>query len=177
MHSVSCFRKGMQFLFYCCNVDGTIKSLAILTQVGEQHIWGEESKKSLRCWSTVVAKDKCLSLGKPKYLDTQKIGCNHSKIWTMWLYHRVMSKRCRRNGKQWKPWSDCFSRSSLIWVCTVCPGIPVRKLRIITVFKIVKTCSSGLIYLLLAKHSTLTEGAKYLFFYVKLYLDIFPWIW
>ena len=27
----------------------------------------------------------------PKYLDTQKICCNHSKIWTMWLYHRVMS--------------------------------------------------------------------------------------
>ena len=27
----------------------------------------------------------------PKYSDTQKICCNHSKIWTMWLYNRVMS--------------------------------------------------------------------------------------
>ena len=27
----------------------------------------------------------------PKYSDTQKICCNHSKIWTLWLYHRVMS--------------------------------------------------------------------------------------
>ena len=27
----------------------------------------------------------------PKYSDTQKICCNRSKIWTMWLYHRVMS--------------------------------------------------------------------------------------
>ena len=27
----------------------------------------------------------------PKYSDTQKICCNHSKIWTMWLFHRVMS--------------------------------------------------------------------------------------
>ena len=27
----------------------------------------------------------------PTYSDTQKIYCNHSKIWTMWLYHRVMS--------------------------------------------------------------------------------------
>ena len=27
----------------------------------------------------------------PKYLDTKKFCCNHSKIWTMWLYHRVMS--------------------------------------------------------------------------------------
>ena len=27
----------------------------------------------------------------PKYSDTQKIFCSHSKIWTMWLYHRVKS--------------------------------------------------------------------------------------
>ena len=27
----------------------------------------------------------------PKYSDTQNICCNHSKIWTMWLYHKVMS--------------------------------------------------------------------------------------
>ena len=27
----------------------------------------------------------------PKYLDTQNICCNHSKILTMWLYRRVMS--------------------------------------------------------------------------------------
>ena len=27
----------------------------------------------------------------PKYLDTEKICCNHSKIWTVWLYHTVMS--------------------------------------------------------------------------------------
>ena len=26
----------------------------------------------------------------PKYSDTQTICCNHSKIWTMWLYHRLM---------------------------------------------------------------------------------------
>ena len=27
----------------------------------------------------------------PKYSDTQKISSDHSKIWTMWLYNRVMS--------------------------------------------------------------------------------------
>ena len=27
----------------------------------------------------------------PKYSDTQKLCSNHSKIWTLWLYHRVMS--------------------------------------------------------------------------------------
>ena len=39
-----------------------------------------------------------------------------------------VSKWCRRNGKQCRPWSDC----SLIWVCTVCLDISVWKLRIIT---------------------------------------------
>ena len=27
----------------------------------------------------------------PKYSDTPKICWNHSKIWTVWLYHRAMS--------------------------------------------------------------------------------------
>ena len=29
----------------------------------------------------------------PKYSDTQTICCNHSKIWTKWLNHRVMSPK------------------------------------------------------------------------------------
>ena len=53
----------------------------------------------------------------PKNSDLRKICCNHPKIWTTRLYHRVMLlKRCRLNGKQCRPWSDCSSRSSLIWV-------------------------------------------------------------
>ena len=27
----------------------------------------------------------------PKFLGTQNICCNPSKVWTMWLYHRLMS--------------------------------------------------------------------------------------
>ena len=27
----------------------------------------------------------------PKFSDPQNICCNHSKVWTMWLYHRLMS--------------------------------------------------------------------------------------
>ena len=46
---------------------------------------------------------------------------------------RNVSKRCRRNSKQYRPRSDCSSRSSLIWVYIVCPGLSVPKLRIITV--------------------------------------------
>ena len=33
----------------------------------------------------------CIYRKFPKYSDTQKICCNHSKTWTMWLYHRAMS--------------------------------------------------------------------------------------
>ena len=39
-----------------------------------------------------------------------------------------LSKWCKGYGKQWRPWSDCSSRSSLIWVCTVCLDLSVRKL-------------------------------------------------
>ena len=35
----------------------------------------------------------------PKYSDTPKICCNDSKIWTMWLYHRVMSPN---NKTEWQ---------------------------------------------------------------------------
>ena len=37
------------------------------------------------------------------------------------------------NSKQWRPWSNCFSRRTLIWVCTVCLDLSVQKLRVITV--------------------------------------------
>ena len=80
-----------------------------------------------------ISSTLCSSLGDyckfPKYLDTQKICCNHSKIWTMWLYHRVMSP----NDAGRMANSVDLDQSSLIWVCTVCPGVSVRKLRIVTV--------------------------------------------
>ena len=69
----------------------------------------------------------------PKYSDTQNICSNDSKIWTMWLYHRVMSPNdADRMANSVDP-DQTAPRSSLIWVCTVCPGISIRKLRIITV--------------------------------------------
>ena len=43
-------------------------------------------------------------------------------------YSNVL-KQCRRNGKQYGPWSDCSWRKNLIGVCTVCSGISVPKLR------------------------------------------------
>ena len=64
----------------------------------------------------------------------------HGRVCVMYLklkqMGRKLSKRCRWNGKQCRPWSDCSSRSSLIWVYTVCQGFFVRKLRIITVIEL-----------------------------------------
>ena len=68
----------------------------------------------------------------PKYSDTQTKCWNHSKIWTMRLYHRVMSPN-DADGMANSIDPDQTARSSLIWVCTVCLGISVQKLRITTV--------------------------------------------
>ena len=58
----------------------------------------------------------------PKYSDTQKICCNYSKIWTMWLYYKVMS-----------PNDADRMANSVDPDQTVCPGISVQKLRTITI--------------------------------------------
>ena len=58
-----------------------------------------------------------------------KICCNHSKIWTMWLYHRVMSPNdADRMANSVDP-----DQTALLWVCTVSPDLSVWKLRNITV--------------------------------------------
>ena len=53
----------------------------------------------------------------------------------MALPQNNVSKRCRQNGKQSGPWSDCSSRSSLIRIHTVCPGLSVQKFRNTAVFQ------------------------------------------
>ena len=77
-------------------------------------------------------------LGFLQYVSTIKVlklrkwrnCCNYPKIWTMWFYSSNASKRYRQHSKQCRPWSDCSSRSSLIWVYTLCPDLSVQKLRI-----------------------------------------------
>ena len=69
----------------------------------------------------------------PKYLDTPKICCNHSKIWVMWLYRRIMSPDDADGMANSADPDQSVPRTSLIWACTVYPGISVQKLRIITV--------------------------------------------
>ena len=57
-----------------------------------------------------------------KYWDIWNYCWNYPKIWT----RCNALKRCRRNGKQWRPRSDCS-------VCIVCSYVSVPKLRIFTV--------------------------------------------
>ena len=38
-------------------------------------------------------------------------------------YQGWSSQKDCQNSKQGRPWSDCFFRSSLIWVCAVCLGL------------------------------------------------------
>ena len=54
----------------------------------------------------------------PKYSDTRKFCCNPPKIWTRWLYHRVMRPK---DAAGIANSVDPDQRSSLIWLCTVLP--------------------------------------------------------
>ena len=53
------------------------------------------------------------------------------------------------NVKQCRPWTDCFWRNNLIWVYTICPDLPVGKLRIVIILKWFMTvlCQMLLLYL------------------------------
>ena len=107
----------------------------------------EDSEQSVQSWQNLRCPlDETGTIGYPqttidysyqtvyrkflKYSDTQNICCNHPKIWTIWLYHRVM---CPNDAEGMANSVDPDQRSSLIWVCIVCLGISVWKLRIITV--------------------------------------------
>ena len=61
----------------------------------------------------------------------------------MLLLRTGTHKKACQNSKQGKPWSDCFFRSSLIWVCAVCLCLFGRKLVfdffwIFTVYEIIQ---------------------------------------
>ena len=54
---------------------------------------GPRSKNDLDLWYMYISMYSFTIYRKfPKYSDTQKVCCNHSKIWTMLLYHGVMNR-------------------------------------------------------------------------------------
>ena len=77
----------------------------------------------------------------PKFSDTKNFCCKLPNIQTKRPNLRLFCQNgAKGNSKQWRPSSDCSLRSSLIWVCTVCPDLSVWKLRVITV---VQSCLWG----------------------------------
>ena len=75
-----------------------------------------EFRQSRQHWSTY-----CKFL---KYSDTQNICCNHSKF-------ELCSSTLSPNDAD--RMANSVDPDQTLWVCTICPGISVRKLRIITV--------------------------------------------
>ena len=86
----------------------------------------------------------CNNIITVKFLNFRNFCCNLPRIQTKMQNLRVFCQN-DANGiansedpdQTAPPLSDCSSRSSLIWVCTVCQDLSVRKLRVITV------CFSG----------------------------------
>ena len=89
----------------------------------------DEDSWKCRSWYQLSEKQRQKYRKIPKYTDTQKIAVINLKFEQCGC--TVESIICRQNGKQYRPWSDCSFRSSLIWVYTVCPGLYVWKLRVI----------------------------------------------
>ena len=78
----------------------------------------------------------CSPLTFVSFFPWNKCPCSPVESWKRWCFLRVMHpKDAEGIEKQCWPWSDC---SCLIWVCTVCQYLSVRKLRKITVFSIPK---------------------------------------
>ena len=83
----------------------------------------------------------------PKYSDTQKICCNHSKIWT-WLYHRVMSPNDADgmancvDPDQTAPLGALWSGSTLF--AQTCLSENLGKLRYVCVFLVSQHCQKTL---------------------------------
>ena len=58
---------------------------------------------------------------------------NFQTLFWFWSQKNVGCQSCNsqnacRNSKQGRPWSDCFFRHSLIWVCPVCLGLFAKQL-------------------------------------------------
>ena len=97
-------------------------------------LWGWKAFGNLSSLRIFIQKELHVNRKNPKNSDTRKIWCNHPKIGTRWLYHRVMCPiDADRMANSVDPdqtasqeQSDlglhCFHKSSLIWVYTVSSG-------------------------------------------------------
>ena len=113
----------------------------------------------------------------PKNSDNQNICCNHPKNWTKRLYHRLMHPK---DAEDIANSVDPDQRSSLSWVCTVCPALSVWKLRVITIgvilFESNSVCFQKKFYLSFIHfwRQTYTGDSRYIAF---AYLDTITLKW
>ena len=125
--------KRKLFLFFFQSMRKKKSNSNILKQSFQLNILNAKARNKVNCDSLPPRLSKS-TVKLLKSWKPEKICCNYPKIWTWWLYCTVMRpKRCRWNGKQCRHTSDCSTRSSLIWVYTVCPALSVWKFRIIVV--------------------------------------------
>ena len=114
----------MPFCWFCHEAAHIEKK----TQKKTQQKWGKSRDSYVSPHCTVNYRKT------PKNWDTRKNCCSHPKIWTKWLYCRIMHPKSTDGmANSVDPWSDCSSRGSLIWVYTVCSNLSVWKLRNIAV--------------------------------------------
>ena len=71
--------------------------------------------------------------GVPKFSDTRKPSCNQPKIRTKMPILRIFHQTDAYGKASSEDLISYSFRSSLIWVCTVCPDLSVRRSGIIVV--------------------------------------------
>ena len=85
---------GTGLIKLCRDTGGSVSSLYYNTRVVREFLRQSSfCQKDWTLFNTTYIVIKCYIIYRkfPKYWDTKKIRFNHSKIWTMWLYHREMS--------------------------------------------------------------------------------------
>ena len=126
------------YIFFICNLDETwwcIIKWHVLLRIW--FLYAVDLSVCLRHKHDEIIRCRHMTLKQyckfHRYSDTQKICCNHTKIWTMWLCHRVMSPNDADgmansvDPDQTAPLGAVWSGSALF-----CPDLSVRKLRKIT---------------------------------------------
>ena len=118
-------------------------SVAFCLKIGALYIltifWVKSHSAKTNVFDAYKRNDKTLIQGQsckvkyrenPKNLDIRKICCNHLEFEQRGFIIRVIMLLKDADGIANSVDPD---QTALIWVCTVCPGLSVRKLRIIMV--------------------------------------------
>lgn len=96
---------------------------------------GLSKLRDIKLWIFTI---KILQIGTPNIITAVTLKWNslftmHCHVQRKQMECSDASKRCQWNGKKCRSWSDCSMWSSLIWVFTVCPCLPVP---ILTIFMV-----------------------------------------